>query len=152
MENKRDLLEAYREICLKSGAVTQVGPDFYKFFADLSDADTEELVTALAHANADTINGMIFKKPRTISGQDIIDFIEMMLNLLFHGFIAIRPDGDSIGCFAPEGPPPTDEEELAMDRRIRSAFPLIPNAVLRATRDGNRKMQPNNPTDFGSRR
>ncbi len=36
MESKPDLLEAYRQICLRGGAVSHVGPDFYREFTLVS--------------------------------------------------------------------------------------------------------------------
>jgi len=127
-----------------------VGPERYKDMAKISDEEMEEILVDLTFANAETLDGMARSgyDPAT-SDQDVIDFMEMMLNLLFLGYLAINPDG-GLGCFAPEGPPPTDEEELAMDRRVRSALPIIPVAIIRAA-TGGEKAQPSNPPNASPR-
>lgn len=146
MTKKPELLEFYCEFCRKSGAVMDVGPERYKVMAEISDEEIEEILVDLTYANAEALNGMARGGDHPAkSDQDVIDFMEMMLNLLFLGYIAINPEG-GLGCFAPEGPPPTDKEALAMDRRIRSAVPIIPAAVIRAA-SGGKKSQPGIPTN-----
>ncbi len=135
MEN--NLLDAVRDMCRKNGSVCLVDSDFYRHFAELSDSDTEALLVDLVHANADSINRMVFAKPRTATDDTLIGFMKTLLSVVFHGFADINPDG-SMGCFSPEGSPPTSEEEAALDRRIQSALPLIPKAIVWAVKTGKR--------------
>ncbi len=150
MAKKQDILEAYCEACRKSGAIMEVGPDRYRELSEISDSDIEEILVDLALANAESINRMAFSESTSKSDQDLIDFMEMMLNLLFLGYVAINPDG-GLGCFAPMGPTPTDEERLALDRRIRSAFPIIPIAIMRAVKGGRKLSEFEKPSNFRSR-
>ena len=130
------VLEFYCEFCRKNGAVMEVGPERYKEMAEISDEEMEEILVDLTYANAETLDSMAKggDHPAT-SDQDVVDFMETMLHLAFHGYVAINPAG-GLGCFAPEGSPPTGEEAMAMDRRIRSALPIIPVAISRAARGG----------------
>jgi hypothetical protein len=151
MAKKSELLEFYCEFCRKNGAVMEVGPERYKEMAEISDEEMEEILVDLTYANAETLDSMAKGGDHpAASDQDVIDFMETMLHLAFHGYVAINLDG-GLGCFAPEGPPPTDEEELAMDRRIRSAFPIIPVAVIRAA-GGGKEAQSSKPTNMPPRR
>jgi len=123
----------------------------YKEMAEISDEEMEEILVDLTYANAETLDSMaVGGEHPARSDQDVIDFMEMMLNLLFLGYISINPEGE-LRCFAPEGPPPTDEEEMAMDRRIRSAFPIIPVAVIRAA-GGGKEAQLSRPANMPPRR
>ena len=150
MGEKKELLEAYCEICRKSKSVMEVGPERYRLMADISDSEIEELLVALTFANAETINRMVFSDKPAKSDQDLIDFMEMMLHFLSVGYVAINPNGD-LGCVAPEGPSPTDEKNLALDRRIRSAFPIIPIAMMRAMNGGKKLSEFEIPFNFRSR-
>ncbi len=150
MTNKPELLEFYCEMCRKSGSIMEVGPERYKIMAEISDEDMEDILVDLTYANAESINRIVEAENPGKSDQDILDFMEMMLNLLFLGFVAINPDG-GLGCLAPEGPPPTDDEKLAMDRRIRSAFPIIPAAIIRALKGGDKSTKVGKPLDIRSR-
>lgn len=131
MTNRTDVLEVYCKLCREKGATLDVGPEYYRRFSDLDDSEMEDLLVELALANAETINKMVFAQPRKASDQDLVDFMEMMMNLTFSGFIVINADG-GLGCTAPRGPLPTDIEEAALDHRIRSAFPLVGPAIIRA--------------------
>ena len=141
MEKKPDLLEAFCEICRKSGAVSHVGPEFYAQCADLTDAEMEKLIVAIAFANAESINRMVFEEPRTETDADIIQLIKTNLLLMFRGYVSIQENG-SLGCYAPEGPEPTIDEEDALDRRIQSVLPLIPRAIIFGMQCENRDKRP----------
>ena len=141
MKRKPDLLEGFCEICRKSGAVSHVGPDFYAQCSVLTDAEMEELIVAIAFANAESINRMVFEEPETKSDADIIELIKTNLTLMFRGYISIQENG-SIGCYAPVGPEPTSDEEDALERRIQSALPFIPRAIIIGIECENRDKRP----------
>ena len=135
MEN--NLLDTYEDLCRKNGSVRLVGPDLYRHFAELSDDDMEGLLVALIHANADSINRMVFAEARTATDEKLIGFMKTLLSVLFHGYATINPDG-RMGCQSPEGPRPTRDEEEALGRRIEAALPLIPKAIIWAANSGKR--------------
>ena len=126
---KKDILEAWSEICRENGAVWSVGPDYYKWFAEMSDEQMIKMLRLILVARADEINSWIFAEPQMKSDEDICDYIQTILSLFAMGFLQFRPDGD-IGCYKPVGPKATPAEEGEIDHRIRSAKPLIRAAVF----------------------
>jgi len=126
---KKDIFEAWSEICGKSGAVWSVGPDYYRWFAEMSDEKMTKLLRLILIARPDEINSWIFADPQMKSDEDIYDYIQTILSLFAMGFLQFRPDGD-IGCYKPVGPKATPAEEGEIDHRIRSAKPLIRAAVF----------------------
>jgi len=136
MKNDK-LLDAFQDICRKEGSVCLVGPDSYSHFAELSDTEMETLLVDLTRANAPSINRMVFAESRTATDETLIAFMQRLLRLVFHGYVTINNDGN-MGCFSPEGPPPTWEEKATLDRRIESALPLIPKAIIRAAKSPKR--------------
>jgi len=126
---KKDILEAWKEISLKHDAVWSVGPDYYKWFAEMSDEQMIKLLRLILLARADEINSWIFAYPCMKSDEDIYDYIQTILNLFAMGYLQFRSDED-IGCYQPVGPRATPAEEREIDHRIRSAKPLIRPAVF----------------------
>src|SRR2546423_15368566 len=43
-ESKRDILHAYRESCLKKGAVLEVDPAHYRWFVELTEGEMGEMI------------------------------------------------------------------------------------------------------------
>jgi hypothetical protein len=126
---KKDILEAWNEICRKYDAFWSVGPDYYRWFAEMSDEQMIKLLRLILLARADEINSWIFAYPRMKSEEDIYDYVQTILGLFAKGYLQFRSDGD-IGCYQPAGPLPTLAEEREIDHRIRSAKPLIRPAMF----------------------
>ncbi len=78
------------------------------------------------------------------TGNTVAEIREFMLGLdtpvllrFLHAFyLSVNEDG-SLGCYAPTGPDPTSDQEDALDRRIESALPLVPGAIIRAMQREN---------------
>jgi hypothetical protein len=121
---RKDFFEAWKEICRKYGAVQSVGPDYYRWFAGLSDEQMSGLLKLILLDRADEINEWAFAYPRMKSEENVDDYMQLILGLFAKGFLQIRSDG-GIGCYEPVGPPATPAEEREIDHRIRSARPLI---------------------------
>jgi hypothetical protein len=126
---KKDIIEAWKEICRESGAVQSVGPKYYQWFAALPDGELSNLLQLIILDRADEINSWVFAHPRMKSEQDISDYLEWHLEMFALGFLQIRSDG-RIGCYEPVGPAPTPAEDREIDHRIRSVRPLIRPAVF----------------------
>lgn len=126
-----DLTDAYVRLCREQGAIMEVGPERYREFCALSDEEMLEILVQLILGSAKDINRLVFAEPRMVCDQDIVDMMETQLSLLARGYIALSEDG-GVGCTAPEGPAPTEQELAAIDSRIRSAFSLVRPAVFKA--------------------
>ena|ERR1039457_5215393 len=129
-ESKRDILQAYREICLEKGASLPVGPAHYRWFVDLTDDDMAEMVRLMLLDRATEIKRWLDAYPQMKSEQDIFDYVELMLDMIARGFAGIQKNG-SLGCFAPVGPEPSEAELQEIDHKIRATRPLFRNLVFR---------------------
>ena len=128
---KKNLIEAYRELCLKAGASIEVGADHYRWFVRLSDEDFSEMVRLVALNSKKDVERWFGATPQMKVHQDVEDHIETILRLIALGYAGIQLD-QTLGCYAPIGPDPTDEEDEMIDYKIRSSRPLFRPAVLRS--------------------
>lgn len=126
---KQELLDAYAQVCRELGAIQEVGPDYYRWFIELSDKQVLELLELIVLDRADEINAWAFAEPQTKTEQDICDYLETILELLGYGFLQVDDDGH-FGCCTPDGPKPTDVEAREIDYKTRAARPLYRKAVL----------------------
>lgn len=129
-DSKKDIIDAWREICLESGAAREVGPEYYKWFVDLPDSAFAEILELIILDRADEINSWASAEPRMKSDQDLFDYLEGFLEMFGWGFLQFNSDC-TIGCCAPCGPSPTEAELKAIDLRTRSARPLFRPVFLK---------------------
>ena len=129
-DSKKDVLEAYKEICLKKGAVTRVGPSHYGRFINSTDDALSEMIQHMLLDRAVEISGGMNAYPRMKADQDIFDYIETMLTMIAHGYVQVQEG--SLGCYAPIGPGPSQLEEDEIDHKILASRHLFHSAVLQA--------------------
>ncbi len=70
------------------------------------------------------------------SDQDLYDYLENHLEMFGRGYLCVNSDA-SVGCCAPQGPEPTEDEARNIDLLTRRARPLVKKAlfaVLRSTK------------------
>ncbi len=127
-QSKKDIIDAWREICLESAASQEVGPEYYQWFVNLPDSAILALLELIASDRADEINSWVFAEPRMKSDQDLFDYLETFLEMFGWGLLQVNSD-QGIGCCAPLGPLPTQSEHRAIDLRARSARPLFKTAI-----------------------
>ena len=82
----------YRELCLKVGASTEVGPDHYQWFVGLSDDDFSEMVRIIALSLKKDVERWLSATPQMKGNQDIEDLIETILHLIALGYAGIQPN------------------------------------------------------------
>jgi hypothetical protein len=136
-KSNEDIIDAWKKLCLESGASQNVGPAHYRWFICLPDDELSGLIKLIVLDRAAELNSWAFEEPRMKSEQDLYDYLENLLEMFGRGFLQINSDG-SIGCCAPYGPQPTPTEDREIDLRIRSARPLFRPAVFRVLKKGER--------------
>ena len=128
---KEELLDAYAQVCRELGAIQEVGPDYYRWFVNLSDKQLLELLELIVLDRAEEMNAWAFAEPQMKSDQDVCDYLETLLELLGHGFFQMNED-ERFGCCTPDGPKPTYAEAREIDYKTRAARPLYRQAMLNA--------------------
>lgn len=126
---KADILEAYEQICRDCSATQPVGSEYYQWFVNLSDSHVLAILELMVLDRADEINSWVFAERRTRTSQDILDYLEALLEAFGHGLLQINSNG-SLGCTAPDGPRPTDAEAREIDHKTRAVRPLYRQAVM----------------------
>ncbi len=126
---KGGLIEFYKKMCAERGATLNVSSDYYRWFANLTDASISRLIRILLFDRSAEITAWMTAEPRMKSTQDIYDYIETMLCVMARGFAQIT-DQNKLGCYSPVGPEPSDKEADDIDHRILSSRPLFPRLVL----------------------
>ena len=126
---QKDILEAWKEICVKSGSICKVGPEYYRGLANLSDRPLTNLLKLIVRDRADEINAWVFAELRMKSDEDLYDYLQIQVELFGRGYLCVNSDG-SMGCCAPEGPEPTADESREIDLLTRRARRLVWQAVF----------------------
>ena len=134
---KQDILDAWKEICVESGSVCKVGPEYYRGFLTLSDKSLTNLLELIIRDRAEEINSWVFSDPQMKSDQDLYDYLENHLMLYGRGYLCVNSNA-SVGCCAPRGPEPCEEEARNIDLLTRRARPLVKKALFNVLRNTTR--------------
>ena len=88
---QKDILEAWKEICVESGSICKVGPEYYRGLANLSDKPLTNLLELIIRDRADEINAWVFAEPRMKSDEDLYDYLEIQVELFGRGYLCVIP-------------------------------------------------------------
>ena len=123
------LLDAMFEICEKEGAITEVGPEYYKAFLDMSPKGSEVLIKCIVCESADLINNNVFSGNWTRE-EDISDHIGLILDMMSLGIMGVEEEKGHLVFSKPVGDPPNASIQEKLDEKIKSTIPIIRKVIL----------------------
>ena len=113
-----EIIQAVDRICEKDGAISKVGPEFYRKFPEFSAKAMNILLKIVIREEANSINSVVFGE-KAGTTDEIVTIVQGTLRCIALGRFKVREDY-RIGVCKPIGPKPTKEESEAIEARLRS--------------------------------
>jgi hypothetical protein len=131
MTNKPNSESKYiLEACEKASEKVYVDENYYQQFTNISDDKLRPYVQKIIKQYSEQFNKIVAIKAPNGENPNHTNMlmVEEMLSLLFHGRMSFDADNKISFC-KPIGNPPTNETNNLLSKRVKSAVPIIYEAL-----------------------